>query len=127
MQASLDSMTKNINLYFTDTNAQVSALQTELSEHKRNSKASFEDVKHNINGKVSQIQLEAAIQGISERVKSEMESELRDDNMKRLAVVNEFSTKLKEHMKDVELKAKVTKNTVKELSEKYCVPLTQSG
>ena len=42
-----------------------------------------------------------------------METELKDDNMKRLAALNEFSTKLKEHMRDVDTKAKATKNTVK--------------
>lgn len=48
-----------------------------------------------------------------------MEAELKDDNMKRLAAINEFTTRLNQHMKDVDIKGKATKITVKELSEKY--------
>ena len=46
-------MTKNINLYFTDTNSKLSTLQTDLNEHKRITDASFEDIKRDVNGKVS--------------------------------------------------------------------------
>ena len=63
-------MTKNINLYFTDTNAKLSALQTDFNEHKRNTTASFDDLRHNLNGKVSEVQLQASLKGINERVKS---------------------------------------------------------
>ena len=63
-------MTKNINLYFSDTNAKLSSLQTDFSEHKRNSAASVEDLKNNINSRVSEVQLQAALKGINEKVKS---------------------------------------------------------
>lgn len=106
-------MTKNINLYFTDTNGKVSSLKTDLNDHKRNTAALTDTLQLNLNGKVSSNQLEAALKGINERVKSEMETELKDDNMKRLAAINEFNTKLAQHMKDVDIKAKATRNTVK--------------
>lgn len=38
---SLDSMTKNINLYFTETNKKLSSLETELSTQKRDTNANF--------------------------------------------------------------------------------------
>ncbi len=88
MQNSLDAMSTNINLYFSDTNAKVSTLQTDVNEHKRNTAATIETLQHNINGKVSDAQLQAGIKGICERVKTDMESELKDDNMKRLAALN---------------------------------------
>lgn len=58
-------MTKNINLYFTDTNGKVSSLQTDVNEHKRNTTALVDTLQQNINGKVSTNQLEAALKGIN--------------------------------------------------------------
>ena len=47
-----------------------------------------------------------------------MIADLKEDNMKRLAVIEEFNTKLSQHMKDTEIKLKATRNKGKELFEK---------
>ena len=57
--------------------------------------------------------LKNALNGIDKQVKASLEEELKNDHMKRLAALNEFSTKLKENIKDTETKQKAMKQSLK--------------
>lgn len=98
--SSLDSMTKNINLYFTETNKKLASLETDLSTHKRETGANIETINNNLNQRVSEVQLKAALNGLGEQIKSSILGDLSNDQMKRMATLNEYSTKLQNHMNE---------------------------
>jgi hypothetical protein len=67
---------------------------------------------------MSESGIKAALEGSEMKVKKELESILKNDQMQRMSVISEVKGSFKESEKDVELKHKAMALKMQELSDK---------
>ena len=68
--------------------------------------------------KISESSIKAALEGAQLKIKKELESTLKNDQMQRLSVVNQIKGAFKEAEKDIDLKNKANALKMQELSDK---------
>ena len=66
-------------------------------------------MQNQLNNRVGESGLKTALEASEIKVKKELSGMLDGDHMKRMASLNEYSTKLKQNEKDIELQQKYTK------------------
>lgn len=119
LNSNIDSFSKTINSYFTQTNEKVSELQSGLNTLKLNTEGKVADLSGEMSKKISENSLKATIDASEQRVKKDLENTLKNDQMQRMSTVNELKNSIKESEKDLDLKNKSMAMKMQELTEKY--------
>ena len=115
---SLDSFNKTINDFFSETNKSVTTLDSSLNDLKFNSEFKLAELTSDINSKVSEFGVKNLLESTETKIKKDLVSTLENDHMKRLSTLNEYSTKLKQNEKDIELQQKAAKQRIDDMFAK---------
>ena len=76
------------------------------------------ELTNDINNKVSEFGVKNLLEGAETKIKKDLVSTLENDHMKRMSTLNEYSTKLKQNEKEMELQQKAAKQRLDDMSAK---------